>query len=123
MAAGEITSSGLNSFGGGMLPSREWQPREDRWLRRAGWAEGISFLLLLGIAMPLKYLAGKPEAVRVVGAAHGGLFVIYLVLVLVAARRDAWPARRVGEAVAAAFLPFGPFWFDARLRRELNRDA
>lgn len=106
-----------------MLPSREWRPREDRWLRRAGWAEGFSFLLLLGVAMPLKYLAGRPEAVRVVGAAHGGLFVIYIVLVLVAARRDAWPARRVGEAMAAALLPFGPFWFDARLRRELNRDA
>jgi integral membrane protein len=41
--------------------------------------------------MPLKYLAGRPEAVRVVGAAHGGLFVIYIVLVLVDARRDAWP--------------------------------
>ncbi|MBZ2178008.1 MAG: DUF3817 domain-containing protein [Acidobacteria bacterium] len=106
-----------------MLVDRRRRPGEDFWLRWAGWAEGLSFLLLLGVAMPLKYLAGRPEAVRVVGAAHGGLFVIYIVLVLLAARRDAWPARRVGEAFAAAFLPFGPFWFDARLRRELNRDA
>jgi len=99
-------------------------PHQDyEWLRWAGWAEGVSFLLLLGVAIPLKYLAGRPEAVRAVGAAHGGLFVIYVVLVLIAARRHSWPGRRVGTALAAAFLPFGPFWFDARLRRELNRDA
>ncbi|MCX6587457.1 MAG: DUF3817 domain-containing protein [Acidobacteria bacterium] len=100
------------------------QPQQEyEWLRWAGWAEGVSFLLLLGVAMPLKYLAGRPEAVRVVGAAHGGLFVVYVVLALIAARRYSWPGRRVGEALAAAFLPFGPFWFDARLRRELNRGA
>ncbi|HTO03360.1 MAG TPA: DUF3817 domain-containing protein, partial [Opitutus sp.] len=43
-------------------------------LRFIGWWEGVSFLVLLGIAMPLKYLAGEPAAVRVVGMAHGILF-------------------------------------------------
>ena len=94
-------------------------PREYDWLRWAGWAEGLSFLLLLGIAMPLKYLAGQPAAVRLVGSAHGGLFVIYLVVALIAARRFSWPWTRLAMALVAAFLPFGPFWFDARLRREL----
>ncbi len=98
-------------------------PREYEWLRWAGWAEGLSFLLLLGIAMPLKYLAGRPEAVRLVGSAHGGLFVIYIVVALIAARRFAWPWHRFAIAFIAAFLPFGPFWFDARLRRELNPGA
>jgi integral membrane protein len=101
-----------------MLHSKEYM-----WLRWSGWAEGLSFLLLLGIAMPLKYLAGQPEAVRVVGSAHGALFVIYIVVVLIAARRFSWPLSRVAMAFAAAFFPFGPFWFDARLRRELNPGA
>ena len=48
-------------------------------------AEGISFLVLLGIAMPLKYAAGNPEPVRIVGWIHGGLFVLYLIAVVRAA--------------------------------------
>ena len=46
-------------------------------LRRIGYAEAISFLVLLGVAMPLKYLAGMPMAVKVVGWIHGVLFVAY----------------------------------------------
>ena len=68
--------------------------------------------------MPLKYLAGKPEAVRAVGSVHGLLFVVYVLLVLVAARRFRWKASRVLLALIAAVVPFGPFWFDAKLRRE-----
>ena len=87
-------------------------------LRWAGVAEGISFLLLLGIAMPLKYLAGKPEAVRAVGSVHGLLFVVYVLMVLLAARKFRWGIATVMMALAAAIFPFGPFWFDAKLRRE-----
>lgn len=88
------------------------------WLRWSGWAEGISFLLLLFIAMPLKYALGKPEAVRVIGSAHGALFILYALMVFVVARERHWPARLIGQGLLAAFLPFGPFWFDAKLRRE-----
>ena len=47
-------------------------------LRVIGWWEGLSFLLLLGIAMPLKYWFGRPEYVRVLGMAHGALFLLYV---------------------------------------------
>ena len=87
-------------------------------LRWAGLAEGTSFLVLLGIAMPLKYLAGKPEAVRAVGSVHGLLFVIYVLMVLLAARKFRWGIPTILMALAAAIFPFGPFWFDAKLRRE-----
>ena len=87
-------------------------------LRWAGLAEGTSFLVLPGIAMPLKYLAGKPEAVRAVGSVHGLLFVIYVLMVLLAARRFRWGVTVILMALAAAVVPFGPFWFDAKLRRE-----
>jgi integral membrane protein len=86
-------------------------------LRVAGFLEGMSFLILLGIAMPLKYLAGRPEAVQVVGMAHGVLFVLYVVLVGLAQREQRWPLRTSAWLLVAAFLPFGPFVADARLLR------
>jgi integral membrane protein len=89
-----------------------------RLLRVAGVLEGISFLVLLGVAMPLKYFADTPLAVRVVGMAHGVLFLVYLgaaVQVFLVAR---WPASRLLSLVAAAVLPFGPFVIDRRLRLE-----
>ncbi|HEX2190157.1 MAG TPA: DUF3817 domain-containing protein [Longimicrobiaceae bacterium] len=86
-------------------------------LRVVGVLEGLSFLLLLGVAMPLKYLAGRPEMVSVVGAAHGALFLLYLAALAQAALALRWPLGRVLGGVVASVLPFGPFVFDARLRR------
>ena len=94
-----------------------------RRLYWSGLAEGLSFLILLGIAMPLKYIAGKPEYVRVVGSLHGLLFVIYVLMAFAASRAGKWPAKELGLAVIAAVLPFGPFWFDARLKRLSHSQA
>lgn len=82
-----------------------------------GMMEGTSFLVLLGIAMPLKYLAGYPQAVRVVGMLHGVLFLMFLAAVLQVSVSMRWPVRRVFAALVASVLPFGPFVFDAHLRR------
>lgn len=87
-----------------------------RSVRVVGWAEGVSFLLLLFVAMPLKYLASQPLGVRIVGPIHGALFVGYVGLVLFAARRERWDLGRVTTLVVAAFLPFGPFLADRALR-------
>lgn len=84
--------------------------------------EGVSFLVLLGIAMPLKYLAGMPRMVSVVGAAHGLLFLLFVAAVLHAAIALRWPLARVAGALAASVVPFGPFILDAHLRRDA-RDA
>lgn len=88
-------------------------------LRKVSLAEGVSFLVLLGIAMPLKYMAGDPTAVKIVGWVHGALFVALSALVL-----RAYGAGRLsfGESAmlwVAALLPFGPFWMDRRLRTKL----
>ncbi|MEM7627680.1 MAG: DUF3817 domain-containing protein [Planctomycetota bacterium] len=86
-----------------------------RWLRLVGMVEGVSFLLLLGVAMPLKYAAGMPEAVSVVGMAHGLLFIA---LWLVAAW--AWARGLSGKlaflAMIAAIVPAGPFLIDRKLK-------
>lgn len=87
-------------------------------LRAVGFAEGVSFLLLLGLAMPMKYLAGLPALVTYVGWAHGVLFVAYVAAVAVAARAHRWRPGRVLKALVASLLPFGPFVLDREWKRE-----
>ncbi|MFC0214469.1 DUF3817 domain-containing protein [Paenibacillus chartarius] len=86
-------------------------------LRFVGVLEAISFLVLLLIAMPLKYWADIPEAVTVVGGAHGVLFILYLLTIANALfTRDLTFFKSV-LAVIAAFLPFGPLLLDRKMLR------
>jgi integral membrane protein len=87
-------------------------------LRVIGFWEGVSFLVLLLIAMPLKYLAGWPQAVRVVGMAHGVLFLLYVWAAIQAALEHNWSWKRTGLVLLASVLPAGPFVVDAKLLRE-----
>jgi integral membrane protein len=87
-------------------------------LRVIGFWEGLSFLVLLGIAMPLKYLAGWPDAVRVVGMAHGILFMLYVAAAIQAALEYDWPWRRTALILLASVLPAGPFVVDAKVLRQ-----
>lgn len=84
-------------------------------LRIVAFLEGISYLVLLGIAMPLKYMANKPEAVQTVGMAHGVLFVAYCLLLLAVAVGRKWSFKTVALAFIASLVPFGTFWADAKL--------
>jgi len=86
-------------------------------LRKLTWVEGVSFLLLLGVAMPLKYAAGRPGAVKVFGWAHGALFVLLCAALAVETRRRRWPLKRALVVFIAALIPFGPFLFDRRIAR------
>jgi integral membrane protein len=87
-------------------------------LRITGIAEGISLLLLLFVAMPLKYYGGQPQMVTVVGWIHGILFVLFMLAVMIVYRQHKWPFARVIIAFLAAFLPFGTFIFDSQLKKE-----
>ena len=78
--------------------------------------EATSFLVLLGIAMPLKYWAGMPLAVRIVGMAHGILFVAYVLALLQAVTDGRCSVKLGAVAFLASIVPFGPFVLDARLR-------
>lgn len=86
-------------------------------LRLVGMIEGVSFLLLLGVAMPLKYWGGLPEAVKYAGWAHGVLFIVLCLLLVAAGILADWKLRRSGMVFLAALIPFGPFLIDQRLRR------
>jgi len=84
-------------------------------LRTIGWWEGVSFLVLLLVAMPLKYFAGWPQAVRVVGMAHGVLFLLYVLAAIHAALERNWTWKRTALVLAASLVPAGPFIVDAKL--------
>ena len=92
-----------------------------RALYAVGLAEGTSFLVLLLVAMPLKYLANAPAAVRVVGAVHGGLFLLYVGLILLAALLVRWKWTRVLLGLLSAVVPLGPFFFDKVVKREIEQ--
>lgn len=87
-------------------------------LRFIGFWEGVSFLLLLLIAMPLKYFADWPLGVRVVGMAHGVLFVAYVLAAWQAAMEHNWPFKKIAIVLVASLLPAGPFIVDARMLKE-----
>jgi integral membrane protein len=84
----------------------------DAWLRRFHFIaliEGLSYLALLFIAMPLKYLADMPLAVRVVGMAHGVLFVAYVLLVALLFLRRTFTFKQGLWAFVLSLIPFGTF--------------
>jgi integral membrane protein len=81
-------------------------------LRLLSIVEGTSTLLLFGIAMPLKYLADMPLAVRIVGSLHGLLFICLAIGFLLATQRVPISKKLATAGIIAAVLPFGPFVFD-----------
>lgn len=84
--------------------------------RLIGYLEGISFLALLFVAMPLKYWADLPEPVTIIGGIHGFLFALYLIAVALMAFIYKWRLIRILGAFVAALAPFGPFYFDRHIR-------
>jgi integral membrane protein len=86
-------------------------------LKYCGYAEGTSFLLLLGIAMPIKYWTGLYNPVPITGMLHGVLFVIFIAAVIFAAILNRWSIMRILGAFVSAFIPFGPFILESRIRK------
>ncbi|MEL6184966.1 MAG: DUF3817 domain-containing protein [Myxococcota bacterium] len=88
-----------------------------RWVESLGRIEGYSWLLLLFVAMPLKYVFGFPLAVRIVGSAHGALFVAFVLVLGIAVLKLRWPLKNAAALFATALLPFGflfaPRWLPA----------
>lgn len=85
-----------------------------------GYLEGTSYLLLLGIAMPLKYMMGISEGVKYIGMAHGALFIAYILILILASTKIKMPLWAIPAGVVGSFLPFGPFIFDHLLKKNLG---
>lgn len=80
-----------------------------RVFRFASIGEAISFLLLLLVAMPLKYGADTPAGVQLLGPVHGVLFMAYVGLVFIVRDQLGWDLKRTVLALGAAVLPVAPF--------------
>ena len=89
-------------------------------LRTSGLIEGISFLILLFIAMPLKYWADQPEAVRYTGMLHGILFIWYVGSILWARLSLRLSIKGMAIGFLASLIPFGTFYADKRIFRYLK---
>ncbi len=102
------------------MDTQKTSPTTFNWFRKIAYIEGWSYLLLLGIAMPLKYFAGYPFAVKIVGALHGMLFVVMAllgILVLIQYKKNIlWLAK----AFIASIIPFGTFYQDREWKNEVN---
>jgi integral membrane protein len=120
----EKHSRGYRGAGGKLLKGTEKyqpiflfnmkSPKTFNWFRKTAFTEGVSFIVLLFIAMPLKYWGGIPMAVTIVGGLHGLLFLAFIVL--------AWEVKReykrswgwLAKSFIASIIPFGTFWMDSR---------
>ena len=80
------------------------------------WLEGISYILLLFIATPIKYLQGNPEYVKMLGMPHGILFVIYIVLAIMLKYEFKWSNKTFGMVCLLSILPFGTFFVGKYLK-------
>ena len=85
-------------------------------LRLASLLDGISYLILLGIAMPLKYMADMPLAVRIVGSIHGFLFIALCILLLAALLKRKLTFAWCVIVFLCAIVPFAPFFIDRKLK-------
>lgn len=88
------------------------------WFRKIAQAEGISFLLLLFIAMPLKYFAGFPLMVTIVGSLHGILVVAFFILLWETKKEYQKTWAWTFKSALASFLPFGTFVMDKQWKKE-----
>ena len=86
-------------------------------LRILGNIEGVSYLLLLGVAMPMKYFFEMPMAVKIVGMAHGVLFIAYCLLLAVQMRVNKWNLLFGIYLFVATLIPFGTFVTDRKLSK------
>ena len=85
-------------------------------LRVVTLVEAVSYLVLVGVAMPLKYWWGEPLAVRIFGMIHGVLFLLMVWLLLRARFEAKWGMDRLWLVFVASLFPIWPFFVDRRLR-------
>lgn len=92
--------------------------KTSKLIRYIAVAEGISYIFLLCVAMPLKYYANMPLAVKYTGWLHGLLFLLFINAILLGFFKLKWTFLRTLWAFIASLLPFGTFILDRQLKKE-----
>ncbi|MES2269155.1 MAG: DUF3817 domain-containing protein [Bacteroidota bacterium] len=86
-------------------------------LRIIAFLEGISLLLLIFIAVPIKYLAHDPSMVKAMGPVHGALFLLFIVNTISVGVEQKWNWNTTGKVLLACIIPFGTFYIDRKILR------
>ena len=88
------------------------------FFRVVSFLEGTSYLLLLFVAVPVKYWMNDPQYVKLLGMPHGLLFVGYIVLAFLLKPEMNWSIKKLGVVLIASILPFGTFYVDKKYLRD-----
>ncbi len=89
-------------------------------LRIVALFEGLSFILLLFVGVPLKYFGEDESIVKILGMPHGILFVAYVILALLVRSDEKWDLKSTFLILLSSILPFGTFWADFKFFRKRN---
>lgn len=84
------------------------------WFKKITLLEGLSFLFLLFVAMPFKYLANMPILVKYTGMIHGIFTILYVILLILLKEEKNWSIKDCLIMLLASFIPFGTFWVDKK---------
>jgi integral membrane protein len=88
--------------------------------RLISFLEGVSYLLLLFVAVPIKYFQGDVSYVKLLGMPHGMLFMLYIVLAIVLKTHMNWSFKSLGLVLLASVIPFGTFYVDRKYFSKKN---
>jgi integral membrane protein len=88
--------------------------------RMVAFLEGLSYILLLFIATPIKYLADNPQYVKMLGMPHGLLFMLYIILAFMLKQENNWFKSNFKMVILASIIPFGTFHLDHKYLRKNN---
>jgi integral membrane protein len=88
--------------------------------RMVAFLEGLSYILLLFIATPIKYLADNPQYVKMLGMPHGLLFMLYIILAFMLKQENNWFKSNFKMVILASIIPFGTFYLDHKYLRKNN---
>ena len=88
------------------------------FFRVVSFLEGTSYLLLLFVAVPVKYWMNDPQYVKLLGMPHGLLFLGYIVLAFLLKSELNWSIKKLGVVLIASILPFGTFYVDKKYLRD-----
>lgn len=90
-------------------------------LRIIGFIEGISLLILVFVAVPLKYIMNEPTLVQSIGPVHGALFLLFIFSALRTGIEQRWSFRRITwKVLLACIVPFGTFYIDYAILRHMH---
>ena len=93
-------------------------------LRIIGFLEGVTLLILIFIAVPLKYFFDSPELTRVLGPIHGAVFLLFLFNALSVGVEQQWKFKSTtAKVILACFIPFGTFYIDSKILSKLNSES